>query len=358
MRANRDEASGLELAKRFLIEAYPTVIIFDPEGSEIDRILGYKPTSDVYQDKVLQIEAGIGTPKALADFYAKDPKNVPALFRLARKYDEIGNREKALDKYREVIALDPDGNVGTTDFMGAQVSCTDYAEFSIGLFALKARQLNPEPMLAFVRKHPHNTLTEAAYENLSYLYYEDEASKQDAEKFFSEYQSRFPRSPYPYHAWAGRILYYREKDAVEKGIELEKNALALNARVADANMDWTLAKLYELRQDKQSAGETYGRQYIKDRIGSFQYSLIQYAEFWVPDNTNSDHAVEIAELALTIDPENNWHHRWSRARLCTGWKIRQGAFNIRPGVHQKTPGRSQHTDVLRNVLESPRPKPG
>jgi tetratricopeptide (TPR) repeat protein len=132
----------------------------------------------------------------------------------------------------------------------------------------------------------------------------NEASKQDAEKFFSEYQNRNPGSPYPYHAWAGRILYYKEKDAVEKGIELEKNALALNARIADVHLDWTLAKLYELKQDKQSAKEIYGPQYIKDRIGSFQYSLIQYAEFWVPDKANSDHAVEIAELALRADPEN------------------------------------------------------
>ena len=304
MRANRDEPAGLELAKKFVIEAFPTTVVLNPDGSEADRILGYKPTSDVYHDKILQIQAGIGTPKALADFYAKDPKNVPALFRLARKYDEIGSREKALEKYKEVITLDPDGNEGMTDFMGAQVTCTEYAEFSIGLFALKAGQVTPQPMLAFSRRHPNSMLLEAAYENLSYLYYEDEASKQEAEMFFLEYQKRFPGSPYPYHAWAGRILYNREKDGVEKGIELEKNALALNARVADAYMDWTLAKLYDLKQDRQSAGEIYGRQYIEDHIGSFQYSLIQYAEFWARDKANSDHAVEIAELAYRTNPGN------------------------------------------------------
>jgi predicted TPR repeat methyltransferase len=56
---------------------------------------------------------GVETFKALTAAYAKNPKDVATVFKVARKWSERYDEAKAMEKYKEVVALDPNGKAGT-----------------------------------------------------------------------------------------------------------------------------------------------------------------------------------------------------------------------------------------------------
>lgn len=51
------EKGGLELARKFGVDSYPTIVFLDPEGSELERILGYLPP-DKFLRRVQRIRVG------------------------------------------------------------------------------------------------------------------------------------------------------------------------------------------------------------------------------------------------------------------------------------------------------------
>ncbi len=84
-------------------------MIIESDGSEYDWILGYDPPPDNFQGQLEKALRGEDTFKSISTAYAKDPKNIDTVFKLARKYDDRFDREKSTEKYKEVIALDPEG---------------------------------------------------------------------------------------------------------------------------------------------------------------------------------------------------------------------------------------------------------
>jgi tetratricopeptide (TPR) repeat protein len=150
--------------------------------------------------------------------YGKEPKNVEVVFKLAKKYHDRANSTKALELYKEVLAIDPDGKMGTIDFYGAKnVSYTELAEYSIGEMSLFDRKMNPEPLKAFIKKYPKSGILKSAYSGLS-LYYRSYAPKEEATKFFEEYVANYTDDPSILNAYVSRII--RDKENLERGIEL------------------------------------------------------------------------------------------------------------------------------------------
>jgi len=73
------EKEGAGLADRFEVDSYPTVVFLDPEGNEMDRILGYLPP-DKFLGRVQRIRVG-DTFLACLRQLEKDPGDVEAIER-------------------------------------------------------------------------------------------------------------------------------------------------------------------------------------------------------------------------------------------------------------------------------------
>ena len=123
-------------------------MFFDPDGSELDWIVGYGPPAEDFQKKIDQVIAGNGTYKSLAAKLATDPKNVEALFRLAEKWDDRYDQAKAAELYKQVVALDPNGTKGSTEYGRdkEKVSFTQFAEFNVASSAMSARPPDRRPV--------------------------------------------------------------------------------------------------------------------------------------------------------------------------------------------------------------------
>ena len=106
LRRNAEE-EGAGLADRFEVDSYPTMVFLDPEGNEMDRILGYLPP-DKFLSRVERIRTG-DTFLACLRQLEKDPGDVEAIGRSVGGLLERSDPEGAIRRI-EAFHLATEGN--------------------------------------------------------------------------------------------------------------------------------------------------------------------------------------------------------------------------------------------------------
>ena len=79
-----EKGEGIELAKRYGVSGFPTLVVVDASGDEVDRIVGYRAPEPFTKD-VQRILAGEGTLPALRAAYTAAPDDVAAGLALGTK---------------------------------------------------------------------------------------------------------------------------------------------------------------------------------------------------------------------------------------------------------------------------------
>jgi tetratricopeptide (TPR) repeat protein len=335
--ATRGEKSGDEIFNKFKIRATPTVMVVDSDGSEIDWLVGYGPPPDKYLESLEKTVKGIDTFKSLSGRYAKEPKNVEVVFKLASKYDRRYDQEKALQLYKEVLAIDPEGKMGTTDYGKEKVTYTEYAEYSIGALSVFSGKMDPEPLKAFIGKYPEGKMLKAAYGQLSY-YYGYRASKEEAAKFFEEYASKYPEDPIVLNSYVNRII--RDKGDIDKGIELAEKIKDILKYNPEPRYMKNLAELYMLKGDKEKAEEAFGKDFMEGRVSSLSYSLRDYADFWAKQKTNIESAEEMMELAVKLKSDSVYFKQSAAGMYVRLNKLEKAMEIYGPGFIKEHPDKS------------------
>ncbi|MFQ6092835.1 MAG: tetratricopeptide repeat protein [bacterium] len=98
-------------AQQFGVVGYPTVVLLNSGGQEIDRIFGYRGPEPFLQ----QIEdylAGRGTFATVIEKLKADPDNIELLLDVGERYYARGKFEEAAVHYEKVISLDPKNESG------------------------------------------------------------------------------------------------------------------------------------------------------------------------------------------------------------------------------------------------------
>lgn len=122
-----EKGAGLELAKKFKVRAYPTLILLGPDGKEIDRHLGYMPP-DEFVATIGGFTKGVGTTADLQAQLAKDPNNAELLFQLGMKYADSGRSDDATAVLTQAIALDPKDATGRNAEMLYAIGDANYKD--------------------------------------------------------------------------------------------------------------------------------------------------------------------------------------------------------------------------------------
>jgi tetratricopeptide (TPR) repeat protein len=91
------------LAKEYAISGYPTLVLVNPDGSEIDRIIGYLDVDDLLQT-LEDYQNGIGTLDDLLKRMAKSPDREMGL-EIADRYKFSGRPAEATRWFSRVIEL-------------------------------------------------------------------------------------------------------------------------------------------------------------------------------------------------------------------------------------------------------------
>ncbi len=275
------------------------------DGAENDWLVGYGPPPENFQARLQKMIDGIDTFKSISAAYAKNPKDEATVFKLARKYADRFDTDKANAKYKEVIALDPEGRSGTytQEYSGITASYTEFAEYYMATSNIYGPKADIASAKAFIAKYPQSKLVKQTYGELA-SYFGYQASKDDAAAFFAEYAAKYPNDPSALDGWLSRII--RDKGPYDKGKELVEKLKGLTDFNPSPNINMNIAQLQWDLGEKDKAEKTFGKEFMEGQVQSLAYNLISYAGFWTQNGTNLDSALAMVETALKLEPGNTY----------------------------------------------------
>lgn len=248
-----EKGEGLEFAKKYKVNAYPTVLFLDAEGNEVDRILGYVPKKD-FLEMMTDYNKGVNTFGYLKKKLEKDPDNLDANLKIADKYTALGDNKEAKTHLEKIITVDPQNTLGKT---------AD-AKFRLAGMADK-EQIIPE-LEKFIGEYPNNDNVKDAYISIAEIYYYDKKDPDNAGKYYQEAFSKYPdydglRSSYGQflNARAGQIASdsLSKPEDYKKGLDLIDQALPyVTGSVNEASSYYLQSKILYNLADYQKANES------------------------------------------------------------------------------------------------------
>jgi thioredoxin-related protein/uncharacterized protein YdcH (DUF465 family) len=244
-----EKGEGIELAKKYKVEGFPTVLYVNSDGEEIDRIVGYFPAKD-FLPLMKDYVAGKNTVKSLKLTLSTNPDDVEANFRLGKKAADAGNMVEAKRYFEKVASLDA----------GNKAGWTDDAELYIAQI-----KNTPADIEAFINKYPDSDLAKQAYIYLAEVSLEgNDYTKADGyyKKLFEKYGKSDDEISFAYGQYLLTKAYSitkKEKLSIEdnnKGIELSNECLEyVKGGVNEASCNYYLAVFYLNLGDKKKANE-------------------------------------------------------------------------------------------------------
>ena len=168
--------------KKFKVYSYPTMLIFNGKGKEIDRLLGYQDAKQLI--KALEdLKKGIGTLEDLLNHYQKTKgkavkENFELISKIMNKYIARADYPQALELVNTVIALDKENK--HEQAAGAM--------FQRGYIYFKWKKLKKavDALMAIHKTYPH--AKEAAGSIQAAIYY---SGKMDEPKLTVKLLKRF-----------------------------------------------------------------------------------------------------------------------------------------------------------------------
>jgi tetratricopeptide (TPR) repeat protein len=108
------EEDGKRFQEEFAILTYPSILLLDSHGEEIERVSRFVAAAEFRET----IESFIDSPDSLGNLRTAveaQPDSVSARFALADKYLSQNNYVKAAAQFEKVIELDPENREGHTE---------------------------------------------------------------------------------------------------------------------------------------------------------------------------------------------------------------------------------------------------
>ncbi len=114
-----DAEKETNLASRFQIEAYPTVLLVKPDGTELDRLVGYREPKTFMADFQAALSGKDSIARAKEKLTTGGTNNPMLRMQYARSLAEKGKNAEALDEY---LWCFDHGNEASPAFVGVRLS--------------------------------------------------------------------------------------------------------------------------------------------------------------------------------------------------------------------------------------------
>ncbi len=98
IKIDAEKGKGPELAKRYGVSGFPTLVLIDPKGEEVDRLVGYRPPQKFLAELQPIVEG-----KSFGALKKKAETDLEAAVALGKKYEERSDFPKAAEIYGRVL---------------------------------------------------------------------------------------------------------------------------------------------------------------------------------------------------------------------------------------------------------------
>ncbi len=198
-----EKGEGIEFAKKYKIQGFPSILFLDGDGNEVDRVYGYVPAKD-FMEMMQDYNKGINTFAYLKAEVEKNPSNIDASLKLADKYSMYSESDKAKVLLNKIVELDGSNAGGKTDdAIFRLISFTEKDE--------KAKKLE-----AFITANPTSDQLKDAYVSLSETYFYELSDLPSSEKWFKDVLSKFPNDESVNSSY-GQFMNQRAVGLADKG---------------------------------------------------------------------------------------------------------------------------------------------
>ncbi len=106
-----EKGEGPELAERYKVQAFPTMLVLEPSGVEKGRIVDYLPPKELLA-ALSRLAAGGNVLATLLDDVEAHPDDVGKQYRLGHAYALAARRDDALKIFDAVLVADPKNELG------------------------------------------------------------------------------------------------------------------------------------------------------------------------------------------------------------------------------------------------------
>lgn len=235
-----EKGEGVEFAKKYKVQGYPTILFLDADGNEIDRIYGYVPMKD-FKEMMTDYNKGINTYGDLKARLEKDPNDIEANLKFADKLMTLSELDDAKKHLNKIIEADPENKAGKTD------------DAKYKLASLSDKETILQNLESFISENPDSDILKEAYINLSESYFYVKNDEGNSEKWFKETLSKYPDDDMVNSSY-GQYLNQRgyalmdkgtTEDDYKKGLSFIDAALPfVSGSVNEASAYYIQSKLY------------------------------------------------------------------------------------------------------------------
>jgi tetratricopeptide (TPR) repeat protein len=216
IKIDAEKGEGIEIAKRYDVQAFPTILVIKSNGDEIDRVLGFVEAGP-FLNTMKEYVNGVNTFGLLKAQLESDPSDPDLTYKLSKKYLDRYEQIAATEHFRRLIELDPDNLLGHND----------EAEFNIAGSSLRDSK-DPSRLVVFSEKYPQSELAQQALYSL-WRHYINAKDGENASEYFTRFTKRWPNnaSMMNNYAWT----------CAEQGINLDQAAEVAKKAVELATKD-------------------------------------------------------------------------------------------------------------------------
>lgn len=244
-----EKGEGPELAKKYGVKGFPTIVFTNADGTEIDRIYGYLP-AEQFLIKMKDYNAGVNTFGAIKSLLEANPIDPVTNYLMAEKISSNGLGGDVKMYLNNTITYDPSNEKGYTDD---------------AKFMLAYLNEDPKSLIALLKEYPESEKVKDGYLNLA-SYYADKDNQKEAEKYFNDAFAKFGKNDFDikqsyggYLMGLGYAVMKNEKSSKserEKGIQtLEKCVEYVKGTVNEASAYFMMSELYLQNKNIKKANE-------------------------------------------------------------------------------------------------------
>jgi len=174
-----EKGEGVDFAKKYKVNGYPTVLFIDAAGNEIDRIVGYIPAKD-FASMMQDYNKGINTMADLKIKLEKNPDDILANLKMGEKLMSLGDNSGAKKDLQKIVDLD------LQDLSGKLADAKyDLASMEDSSHIIQALQ-------SFINEYPKSDKVKDAYVSLAETYIYSMKDKENGENTYKTALSLYP----------------------------------------------------------------------------------------------------------------------------------------------------------------------